>query len=230
MAEVESGQFGAGERGGPRERRAGRRGGDAGNRRAPEKVRRIGTDGFATPGPAPRKAAEFDNYKKRTEAEALSVIRYANEDLLLIEDPPGGRRPRAVVQGPRRETGRRQLRTRPRRRDRAEGGLFIAGVGTHLRETAQDPRAGGPGAIRVASASRSTPNSTTPSSRFRGGRSAPHRRRRDRPRLQLNDRVVRMPAVIVFFTARAGGEITIAMSKRDYTKTSRSPGTPTRTT
>lgn len=30
-----------------------------------------------------RKAAEFDNYKKRTEAEALSVIRYANEDLLL---------------------------------------------------------------------------------------------------------------------------------------------------
>jgi molecular chaperone GrpE len=30
-----------------------------------------------------RKAAEFDNYKKRTEAEALSVIRFANEDLLL---------------------------------------------------------------------------------------------------------------------------------------------------
>ncbi len=30
-----------------------------------------------------RKAAEFDNYKKRTEAETVSVIRYANEDLLL---------------------------------------------------------------------------------------------------------------------------------------------------
>jgi molecular chaperone GrpE len=30
-----------------------------------------------------RKAAEFDNYKKRTEAETLSVIRFANEDLLL---------------------------------------------------------------------------------------------------------------------------------------------------
>jgi molecular chaperone GrpE len=30
-----------------------------------------------------RKAAEFDNFKKRSEAEALSVIRFANEDLLL---------------------------------------------------------------------------------------------------------------------------------------------------
>jgi molecular chaperone GrpE len=30
-----------------------------------------------------RKAAEFDNYKKRTEAEAITVIRFANEDLLL---------------------------------------------------------------------------------------------------------------------------------------------------
>ncbi len=30
-----------------------------------------------------RKAAEFDNYKKRTEAETISVIRFANEDLLL---------------------------------------------------------------------------------------------------------------------------------------------------
>ena len=30
-----------------------------------------------------RKAAEFDNYKKRTEAETVSVIRFANEDLLL---------------------------------------------------------------------------------------------------------------------------------------------------
>lgn len=30
-----------------------------------------------------RKAAEFDNYKKRTEADALSVVRFANEDLLL---------------------------------------------------------------------------------------------------------------------------------------------------
>lgn len=30
-----------------------------------------------------RKAAEFDNFKKRTEAETVSVIRFANEDLLL---------------------------------------------------------------------------------------------------------------------------------------------------
>jgi molecular chaperone GrpE len=30
-----------------------------------------------------RKAAEFDNYKKRTEAETLTVIRFANEDLLM---------------------------------------------------------------------------------------------------------------------------------------------------
>ena len=30
-----------------------------------------------------RKAAEFDNYKKRTEAETVAVIRFANEDLLL---------------------------------------------------------------------------------------------------------------------------------------------------
>jgi molecular chaperone GrpE len=30
-----------------------------------------------------RKAAEFDNYKKRNEAESLTVIRFANEDLLL---------------------------------------------------------------------------------------------------------------------------------------------------
>ncbi len=30
-----------------------------------------------------RKAAEFDNYKKRMEAETISVIRFANEDLLL---------------------------------------------------------------------------------------------------------------------------------------------------
>ena len=30
-----------------------------------------------------RKAAEFDNYRKRTEAETASVIRLANEDLLL---------------------------------------------------------------------------------------------------------------------------------------------------
>jgi molecular chaperone GrpE len=30
-----------------------------------------------------RLAAEFDNYKKRTEAETISVIRFANEDLLV---------------------------------------------------------------------------------------------------------------------------------------------------
>lgn len=30
-----------------------------------------------------RKAAEFDNYKKRTEAEMVSVIRFANEDLIM---------------------------------------------------------------------------------------------------------------------------------------------------
>ena len=36
-----------------------------------------------------RKAAEFDNYRKRTDAESVSVIRFANEDLLLIKNPAG---------------------------------------------------------------------------------------------------------------------------------------------
>jgi molecular chaperone GrpE len=30
-----------------------------------------------------RKAAEFDNYRKRTEAESMAVVRFANEELLL---------------------------------------------------------------------------------------------------------------------------------------------------
>jgi len=30
-----------------------------------------------------RKAAEFDNYRKRTDAESLAVVRFANEELLL---------------------------------------------------------------------------------------------------------------------------------------------------
>src|SRR5262245_27204935 len=30
-----------------------------------------------------RKAAEFDNYRKRTDAESASIVKFANEDLLL---------------------------------------------------------------------------------------------------------------------------------------------------
>jgi molecular chaperone GrpE len=74
-----------------------------------------------------RKAAEFDNYKKRTEAEALTVIRFANEDLLLRILPVVDDLERSFkALGPGRETAGAgaPADAEPVRRETA----FIAGV------------------------------------------------------------------------------------------------------
>lgn len=59
-----------------------------------------------------RKAAEFENFKRRSEAESVSIVKFANEDLLLAILPVIDDLERSLKQG----------------KDRGESGAFYKGV------------------------------------------------------------------------------------------------------